>query len=133
MIVFILENLAIGSVRDTYNLPSEITALLNVAEELNLEFKDRLYFKVPIKDFSPIPPEQLGEAIKWIDKNIDKHRILVFCNAGIGRSPSVVVGYLVLVKGFGFGQAIEFIAHKKPDISIVTGLFETIRKLQENI
>ncbi|MCM8801255.1 MAG: dual specificity protein phosphatase family protein [Candidatus Omnitrophica bacterium] len=131
--VFILDNLAIGSLADAQNLPSEITAILNVAEEINIEFKDRLYFKVPVKDFSAISPEQLKQAVDWIDSHITQHKILVFCNAGIGRSTSVIVGYLVLVKGFSFGQAIEFIARKKPDISILPGLIETIRKLTNKV
>lgn len=126
--VFILENLAIGNFSEARNCSSEITALLNVAEELDLEPKDRIYHKVLIKDFSPIPEEKLREAIDWIRENITKNKILVFCNAGIGRSSSVVIGYLCS-KGLKFGEAVEFVAEKKPDISILPRLFETIKRI----
>ena len=51
---------------------------------------------------------------------------MVFCNAGIGRSPSVVIGYLCCVMGYSFGDAVEFVARRKPDISILPGLIRTI-------
>lgn len=127
--VFILENLAVGNFSDAKSLPPEITAFLNVAEELDLELQDKLYHKVPLKDFSPIPEEKLREAIDWIRENISKHKVLVFCNAGVGRSPSVVVSYLCS-KGLKFGEAVEFVASKKPNISILPGLFETIKRIQ---
>lgn len=125
--VSILDNLAIGSFADTKNISPEVTAILNVAEEIDTNFNDRLYCKIPIKDFSPIPPDKMVQAVNWIKENIAKHKILVFCNAGIGRSSSIVIGYLVLMQGFGFGQAVEFVAQKKADISILPGLMETIR------
>jgi len=128
--VFILENLAIGSFQDAQSAQEEVFAFLNVAEEIDLVLpQEVLYYKIPIKDFSFIPFEKLKEAIDWIHKYIDKSRILVFCNSGIGRSPSVVIGYLCVVLGFSFGQAVEFVAGKKPNISILPGLVQTIDEI----
>lgn len=127
-IVYILDNLALGSLADTAELPPGITALLNVAEEIDVNFTDRLYRKIPITHFSPIPPDKMRQAVDWIKENIARHKILVLCKAGIGRSSSVVIGYLVIEKGFGFGQAVEFVAQRKPDISIVTNLINTIKE-----
>ncbi|GAG53883.1 unnamed protein product, partial [marine sediment metagenome] len=81
---FILDNLAIGSYEDALNPPSEITALLNVANEKDIE-TTLLYHKVPIIDMQPIPLEQMKEAVEWIRDHIDRYKIMVFCNAGIGR------------------------------------------------
>ena len=125
----ILENLAIGSYKDALNPPAPITALLNVASERDVE-TERLYHKVPLIDLQPIPQDQLKEAVKWIRDHISRHTIMVFCNAGIGRSPSVVVGYICCFLGYNFDDAVEFVATRKPDISMLPGLMETIEEIK---
>jgi len=129
---FILDHLAIGSYEEALRPSSDITALLNVAEEKDLE-TSLLYHKVPIIDMQPIPSAQMLEAVKWIQKHIGRHTIMVFCNAGIGRSPSVIIGYLCCVLNYGFGEAIEFVAKKKPDISILPNLIRTIEEVKASI
>lgn len=131
--VFILERLAIGNACEAQELmhegagAKEITALLCVANNINdmVVYDDYLFECIPIKDFCPIPAQKMADAIKWISKHIETHKIMVFCKAGIGRSASVIIGYLVSA-GFGFGEAVEFVARKKPDISILPRLIETI-------
>jgi protein-tyrosine phosphatase len=129
---FIMENLAIGSYEDALNPPCEITALLNVANEKDIE-TDLFYHKVPIIDMQPIPSEQMKEAVEWIRDHIDRYKIMVFCNAGIGRSPSVVIGYLCCFKGLRFGDVVEFVAKRKPDISILPELIRTIEDVKSAI
>jgi protein-tyrosine phosphatase len=129
---FIMENLAIGSYEDALRPPPEITALLNVAKEKDIE-THHLYHKVPIVDMQPIPSEQMKEAVEWIRNHIDRYKIMVFCNAGVGRSPSVVIGYLCCFLGYSFGDAVEFVAKRKPDISILPGLIRTIEDVKSSI
>lgn len=129
---FILDNLAIGSYEDALNPPSEVTALLNVAKEKDIE-TTLLYHKVPIIDMQPIPSEQMKEAVEWIKNHISRYKIMVFCNAGIGRSPSVVIGYICCSLGYSFGDAVEFVAKRKPDISILPLLIRTIEAVKSSI
>jgi len=129
---FILDHLAIGSYEEALRPSSEITALLNVAKEKDLK-TNLLYHKVPIIDMQPIPSAQMLEAVKWIQKHISKHIIMVFCNAGIGRSPSVVIGYLCCFLNYDFGEAIEYVAKRKPDISILPNLLRTIEEVKAEI
>lgn len=126
---YILHNLAIGDFREALEAPGEISALLNVAEEKDMYDTGILYHKVPIVDMRPIPPEQMAEAIAWIREHSSAHRMLVFCNAGVGRSPSIGIGYLCCALGFGFGQAVEYVARVNPDISILPGLIRTIEEV----
>ncbi|MCM8774801.1 MAG: dual specificity protein phosphatase family protein, partial [Candidatus Omnitrophica bacterium] len=105
--------------------PQGITAILNVAAEKDLVEPYGLYYKIPLQDFVPISPDDMRRAIHWIQDQIPHHTILVFCNAGVGRSSSVVIGYLVST-GLGFGEAVEFVAKRKPNMSILPFLIETI-------
>ncbi len=125
---WIRPHLAIGRFLEALDPPPEVDALLCVAAEKELDPGDRLFHKVPVVDMRPIPAGQLAEAVVWIRGHLDSHRILVFCNQGVGRSPSTVVGYLCLVEGMGFGEAVEEVASRRPGISTLPGLIDSIRE-----
>jgi len=128
---FILDNLAIGNFQEAQAPPPEIKTLLCVAREIDLTQVDRLYCKVPIVDMQPIPAGELREAVEFIAGNISAHKILVFCNAGVGRSPSVVVAYLCCKLGYGFGRAVEHVARCQPFMSILPNLILSIEELRK--
>lgn len=119
----ILERLYIGSYDDARSASQVITARLNVAEERDLTplWHQTLDHKIPIRDMTPIPDHQLKEAVHWIRDHIGSHTVLVSCNAGVGRSASVIVAYLCST-GYGFGEAVEFVARRKPNISTLPNL-----------
>ncbi|MFC1743984.1 dual specificity protein phosphatase family protein [Candidatus Riflebacteria bacterium] len=128
---FILDNLAIGNFKEALTPAPQIDALLCVAEERDVENCPFLYKKVPMVDMHPIPPTQLAEAVEWIKDNISHKKIMVFCNAGVGRSPSTVVAYLCCFHQMGFGEAVEFVARRKADISTLPNLILTIEEVRE--
>jgi len=130
---YILKNLAIGNFEDAQDPPAGIDTLLCVAQEIDLFHAKRLYYKVPIVDMQPIPEDQLKEAVVFIRDHIKNHKIMVYCNAGVGRSPSVVVAYLACVEGYGYGEAVEFVAFKKPYVSTLPNLILSIERLKEII
>lgn len=129
---FIIENLAVGNYQDALQPAPDIDALLCVAQEHDVYGTPLCYHKVPIIDMQPIPAGQLAEAVAWIKTTITGHKLLVFCNAGIGRSPSVVIAYLCCVLGYGFGNAVEYVATKKPYISILPDLITTIEETKKH-
>lgn len=126
MIDFILDHLAIGSAADAWSESVAVDALLCVAQEVETPPGFDSCHKVPIVDMQPIPMQQMAEAVDWIDRQIGMRRILVFCNAGVGRSSSSVIAYLCCRRGFGFGQAVEFVARRRPYMSILPNLLLTI-------
>ncbi len=126
----VYENLTVGSYEETQPAADGTDALLNVAEEHPLTETDLPAHKVPMVDMQPIPAEQLEEAVRWIDEHIDGHHIYLFCNAGVGRSPSVAVTYLCCYRGFSFGEAVEHVARRKPDVStlpMLIGRIDTVK------
>ena len=127
---FILDQLSIGNYEEALKPPPTISALLNVAIEKDIHDSTVLYHKIPIVDMQPIPSKQMREAVEWIRDQIAEYKIMVFCNAGVGRSPSVVIGYLCCVLGYGFGEAVEFVARRKPEMSILPNLIKTIEAVK---
>jgi protein-tyrosine phosphatase len=126
----LLEHLAVGNAIDAQNALEHFDAFLNVASEVHIDatiFGDKPYLKLHINDMMPIPAFRLMEAAEFIEQHINTKRILVFCDGGVGRSPSVIVAYLCS-KGMRFGQAVEFVAMRKPFMSILPDLIESIRK-----
>jgi len=130
---FILGNLAIGNYQEALEPPPDISALLCVAQEKGIDEPTHLYHKVPIVDMQPIPTDQLKESVEWIRDNISSHKIMVFCNAGVGRSPSVVIAYLCCVLGYSFGKAVEYVATRKPYMSILPNLMVNIEETKKQI
>lgn len=130
---FILENLAIGDYQEAFAPASDINALLCVAKEHDIYDTKYKYCKVPIVDMQPIPTKQLTDAVVWLRSNIENKRIMVFCNAGIGRSPSVVVAFLCCVLGYSFGEAVEYVATKRPYMSILPNLIKTIEETKARL
>ncbi len=127
---FILDNVAIGEYEEAVSPPPEISSLLCVAEERNLSSPTLPYHKVPIADMRPIPADQLNDAVSWIHRMTSTGgRVLVFCNLGTGRSPSVVISYLCCRKNFSFGEAVEMVARKRPNISILPKLILSIEEI----
>lgn len=121
MITRIIERLAVGSAADARRAPEIFTAVLNVAEEVDLDVPGKTTHKIPLKDLIPISPEAMSEAIMWIKEHIRHQGVLVVCNAGIGRSPSIAIGYLCSI-GFGYDEAIRFMRTRRSDIAPVPNL-----------
>jgi hypothetical protein len=117
----ILDHLAVGSAADAGSRPADVGAMLCVAEERELP-PGASGAKVPIRDMQPIPPGQLLDALEWLAENVPARRVLVFCNAGVGRSSSVAVAYLCCVRGLGFGAAVEHVARRHPGMSVLPDL-----------
>jgi len=127
---FILPNLAVGTHEEACGVPQDIDALLCVAAEKDLPGKLAVEHRVPLPDMQPIELALLRKAVNWIEEHIENHRIMVYCNAGIGRSPSVVVAYLCAAGGLGYGEAVEKVARSHPQMSTLPRLVEVTDELR---
>jgi len=67
-------------------------------KHLLLEETLRAGMNLPVLDGEPV--EKMREAIGWIREHIASERVLAACHYGVGRSASVVTGYLCSL-GFG--------------------------------
>ena len=63
-------------------------------------------------------PEEIVEGARtlhaWLDASgAEQNRVLVHCMAGISRSPTIVIAYLILFKGMGYEEAWDFVAARR--------------------
>jgi len=78
--------------------------------------KDFSYKVIEVLD---MPSVNLGrhfnEAVDYIQKTLDSGgKLLVHCFAGVSRSSSCIIAYLIREKGMNFQKALTFVRMKRP-------------------
>ena len=91
------------------------TAIVNVTTSDN-KFPDSFeYFQVPIKDvWGENIQDYFEEAANFIEEQKKKGgKVLVHCQAGISRSPTIVIAYMMLKQGMTYNEAYEYVRSKR--------------------
>ncbi|OMJ69711.1 hypothetical protein SteCoe_32499 [Stentor coeruleus] len=118
-------------------LDKSISHILICAKELNPKFpKDFNYRKLDILDtkrFNLKP--YFDEAIRFIQSALNsRENVLVHCNLGISRSPSIVIAYLIYQCDMSYSKAFRYIsklhptAYPNPSFVKQLKIFESNRK-----
>ncbi|MEN6624640.1 MAG: dual specificity protein phosphatase family protein [Candidatus Sumerlaeia bacterium] len=72
------------------------------------------YQHLPIEDFTAPTQEQVEQAVRFIDRQIERNQgALVHCRAGIGRTGTILACYLVS-RGLEPSQAIDVVRESRP-------------------
>lgn len=81
---------------------------------------------IPISDngYDEIKPH-IKAGIEFIDEHIKDKKVLVHCMAGISRSPSMVIAYL-MSKGMPLAEAYWFVRDKRNIINPFSGFLKEI-------
>lgn len=98
-----------------------VQALVN----MRVEWDDRksgietpYYLWLPTIDGTPPTVEQLARGAKFIhEQTLAARPIYVHCAAGLGRSPTQVIAYM-MTRGLPSDDAIEFLVKRRPFISL---------------
>jgi len=121
------EYLAVGNAQDAAQPAKFITVVLNVAAENKIDQPDgRAYTWIPFKEFAEADPVQLDEAVAWLEQHEKGNRLMVCCRAGMGRSVSVVIAYLCLVKNMPYQEAVTLVSARRPGATPLPNLEATI-------
>uniref|UniRef100_A0A8D0G6L4 Dual specificity protein phosphatase n=1 Tax=Sphenodon punctatus TaxID=8508 RepID=A0A8D0G6L4_SPHPU len=124
--VQILPNLYLGSARDSANMDTlarlGIRYILNVTPNLPNIFEkngDFHYKQIPISDhWSQNLCQFFPEAIEFIDEAMSRNcGVLVHCLAGVSRSVTVTVAYLMQKLNLSLNDAYDLVKRKKSNIS----------------
>lgn len=122
------------SAKDEYNLLERgIGRVLIVAEWCERWFPDTFaYMQVPLEDSlreNVLP--KLGKIIRFIEHGIaNGEGVLVHCGAGISRSATVVIAYLMKKHGWTRDKTIEFVKAKRGCICPNKAFMDQLKELE---
>ncbi|XP_068588150.1 dual specificity protein phosphatase 19-like isoform X2 [Cebidichthys violaceus] len=118
-----------GFVEDK-SLDLQVSHVLNVAYGVTNLYADQLVYKtlqildLPDTDIT----SYVGECSSFIDGAREKDGVvLVHCNAGVSRSTSIVIGYLMLREGLSFDDAYGQVKLARPSIRPNPGFHQQLQ------
>jgi len=118
----ILPSLYLGNERDASNrelLQSlSITHILNVTSQIPLHFEDDkalTYKRLPATDScSQNLKQYFDDAVSFIDEATSKgQKVLVHCQAGVSRSASIVIAYIMTRRSVGMLEAYRYVKARR--------------------
>lgn len=97
--------------------------------QLNLPWEDNFYQKLNENEI-------LFNIVKFMDSFLERNKkVFVNCYAGVSRSASIVIAYLMYKKNISFIQAFEFLKMKRsivsPNLSFIDQLSTLEKPLQD--
>ena len=102
-------------------LQNNISRILNVTSESSeyQHLEGFTYFQIAVEDSHEVNIlEYLPRAFAFIeDARLSKEKVLVHCHAGMSRSVTVVLAYLMKFEGLTLNSAYDFVRQKKSNIS----------------
>uniref|UniRef100_A0A8C8RKQ9 Dual specificity protein phosphatase n=1 Tax=Pelusios castaneus TaxID=367368 RepID=A0A8C8RKQ9_9SAUR len=113
-----------------------ITALLNVSRKSSESFKEQYCYKwIPVEDSHMADiSSHFEEAIDFIDcVRRAGGKILVHCEAGISRSPTICMAYLMKTKKFRLEEAFDYIKQRRSLISPNFGFMGQLLQYESEI
>lgn len=111
----------------------KIKAIINLScmeyEPLTAE-----HLNIPVYDHEMVDiSKHFDEAYKFIDKNIKNGNVLIHCQAGISRSATIIISYLMKKYHLSYGDIIKNIRCARPIINPNSGFTEQLLKMQSNL
>lgn len=118
------------SILERYN----VTHILNLASCVENFYPEQFQYKyIKIEDY---PEAQIlphfETAFEFINEGMQSGCVLVHCNAGVSRSVTVVVAYLMKTKNMSLKQALDLVKTKRPTMCPNEG-FQTLLQSYEDI
>ena len=103
----------------------KVSAILTVAQDMDMNFPEDFEYKVvEILDSEELELKQhFLECIGFIDRVVNKEgkRVLVHCAAGVSRSASVVIAYMMHHHRIPLMEAFKMVRDKRPCINPNSG------------
>jgi len=135
----IIPNLYLGSQDAAFNTTDldlkKCHYILNVATGIENGYPDRyIYQTTPILDIEEVDiTTEFPKCFEFIRKGIEHGGVLVHCNAGVSRSASVVIGYLMNVHKLTYQEAYEMTKKSKSDIRPNPGFVKALLRYEQTL
>jgi len=127
----ITDRLFVGNINDATQPPSQVGAVLLVAEEISIQLPSWLtHGRIPLKEYGEADPKLLADAVSWVERHLGDNRVMVCCRAGMGRSISVVMAYLCCVEEMAYADVLKLVTTGRPGAMPLPRLEETIDQVR---
>ncbi|XP_018578536.1 dual specificity protein phosphatase 19 [Anoplophora glabripennis] len=112
----------------------DLTCVLSVGIEAPVRYSGITYKYITCLDLPETDLEStLKECIPFVQQAKCQNRnVLVHCNAGVSRSASVIIGYLILVEGYSYVEAYDIVKTARNCIKPNTGFEKQLRCLSSS-
>lgn len=139
----IMPYMYLGGERNAHNhkeltYRTHVGFVLNASWEVANFFPDQLeYLHLPFQDFK----DQRGAMAKELNRTVDfidrarahGSRVLVHCVAGISRSSTIVIHYLMRREGWTLEKAYTHVLKRRPIIRPNIGFFTELQRIDQDI
>jgi protein-tyrosine phosphatase len=126
----VTDSLLVGNLEDAKKPPSSVQAILFLAAEHEITPPDGVLFeKIPLVEFGQASPQQVHQAVAWLERHAPKKKVMVCCRAGMGRSVSMVIAYLCCVQGMAYDEALNLLKTRRPGAMPLPELEATIQQV----
>ncbi len=126
----VTDSLLVGNVEDAKEPSSFIQGVLFLAAEYDITPPPGVLFtKIPLIEFGQATPQQVYEAVAWLEHHAPKKKIMVCCRAGMGRSVSMVIAYLCCVQEMTYHEAVNLLRTRRPGAMPLPELEATIQSV----
>jgi len=135
----IASNLYLGSDEQAQSLhwlkSKGITDVINCAKELPNYFPKHFnYFRL---DWDDTPDQfikkKIEEAHSFVKEKSANARVFVHCYAGISRSSSVIIYFLMREHNMTFSQALHYVKQRRPIVDPNPGFGDQLIHLQKSL
>eukprot|EP00744_Colponema_vietnamica_P009036 GILI01012867.1.p1 GENE.GILI01012867.1~~GILI01012867.1.p1 ORF type:complete len:203 (+),score=28.47 GILI01012867.1:216-824(+) len=113
-----------------------VTHIINITQNVDNLHPDKFcYLRIPVLDSPTEPIEQyFDQANEFIASAIDNgKRIYVHCEAGVSRSATIVIQYLMTRLGYTLEDAYYLVKEKRSCIAPNWGFFKKLCELEEQL
>ena len=138
--VELIPNLFIGSIGTASNLKilkeTGITHIVCAAKGVEAYYPNKFtYLKLDLLDSENEDIKKyFDEAGEFINKALkEKGKVLVHCHAGISRSSTICLAYIIKYKKIGYDKAIKMVREKRAKISPNVGFEKQLREYQKDL
>ena len=108
-----------------------INHVLSIGIEIPVHYEGIRYHFVELLD---LPESDIFESVNTcidIIHNFRKENILVHCNAGISRSPTIVISYLMTLEKMSFNEAFEKVKKARNRIKPNEGFLKQLKMFEK--
>ncbi|CAG8588825.1 25510_t:CDS:2 [Dentiscutata erythropus] len=116
---------------------NKITDILTVAQDIKPRFPKSFVYKViPIRDNeSQDISKYFEETFMFIQNVLDQEdrRILVHCEMGMSRSPTVVIAYIMRSQKKSLKEAVIFVKERKSFVRPNSGFYRKLKEFESEL